>query len=78
MDPCGKMNLGKLTDQLQEYLTKFGNGLGLLDEEDKGARGMSYVTVIKYTEPPGYSRLRLYIVTLNVFQKSVTLSGVWH
>ena len=52
MDPCGKMNLGKLTDQLQEYLTKFGNGLGLLDEEDKGARGMSYVTVIKYTEPP--------------------------
>ncbi|XP_065053023.1 mediator of RNA polymerase II transcription subunit 1-like [Rhopilema esculentum] len=50
MDPYGKMNLGKLTEQLQEYLTKFGNGLGLLDEEDKGARAHPYGPINSYGE----------------------------
>eukprot|EP00795_Rhopilema_esculentum_P014328 gene14328-5369_t len=44
------MNLGKLTEQLQEYLTKFGNGLGLLDEEDKGARAHPYGPINSYGE----------------------------
>ena len=39
MDIQGKMTLGKLTKQLKEYLKKFGQGFGIDDEEDKGARG---------------------------------------
>ena len=39
MDINGKMTLGELTKQLKEYLKKFGQGLGIDDDEDKGARG---------------------------------------
>ena len=39
MDLNGKMTLGQLTEQLQDYLKKFGQGLGIDDDEDKGARG---------------------------------------
>ena len=39
MDLYGKLTLGQLTEQLQEYVKKFGNGLGIDDKEDKGARG---------------------------------------
>ena len=49
MDINGKMTLGELTKQLKEYLKKFGQGLGIDDDEDKGARGkILYFYFLKY------------------------------
>ena len=48
MDIHGKMTLGQLTEQLKDYLKKFGQGLGIDDDEDKGARGEMAFCTAKY------------------------------